>query len=127
MTFDLIFASLDEIRENVNEFQLPQERREYLSELKKAITEFIDELEIRKAKLEEECGALEKAAQTGEPVPSLTYVYGQLFDLAADPDEVHNLWDVPQAQTTRNRLLIELQRWYAESHLKTRQWKARFR
>lgn len=81
MTFEIIFTSLDEIRENVYEFRLSQERKEYLSELKKGITEFIDELEIRKAKLEEECGALEKAAQAGEPVPSLTYVYGQLFDL----------------------------------------------
>ncbi len=34
--------------------------------------------------------------------------YGELFDLATDPGEVHNLWDDPQAASLRAELLLKL-------------------
>ncbi len=34
--------------------------------------------------------------------------YGELFDLATDPGEVDNLWDVPEAQGLKNELIRKL-------------------
>ena len=34
--------------------------------------------------------------------------YGELFDLGNDPDELHNLWDAPGAQSTKTDLLLRL-------------------
>ena len=34
--------------------------------------------------------------------------YGELYDLAADPHELHNLWDQPAAAELRARLMKEL-------------------
>ncbi len=44
---------------------------------------------------------------------------GQLFDLAADPDEVHNLWESqdPTHQRQKQRLLDALREWRMRSAL----------
>ena len=34
--------------------------------------------------------------------------YGELFDLADDPGEVHNLWDAPEAQALKHELIRRL-------------------
>ncbi len=34
--------------------------------------------------------------------------YGELFDLANDPDELHNLWDEPSCRDTKRDLLVQL-------------------
>jgi len=34
--------------------------------------------------------------------------YGELFDLENDPGELHNLWDAPEAQSTKTDLLLRL-------------------
>ena len=34
--------------------------------------------------------------------------YGELFDLATDPGEVDNLWDVPEARELKNELIRRL-------------------
>ena len=36
--------------------------------------------------------------------------WGELYDLAQDPDELHNLWDVPAATALRAELLHALAR-----------------
>jgi arylsulfatase A-like enzyme len=46
--------------------------------------------------------------------------YGQLFDLARDPDEVLNLWDDPAAAPHKRRLLDALLEWRIESQYRTR-------
>ncbi len=38
--------------------------------------------------------------------------FGQLFDLAADPGEVENLWDAPAAQQHKFKLLDRLCEWH---------------
>ncbi len=47
---------------------------------------------------------------------------GQLFDLLADPQELHNLWDDPAHQATRRGLIEEILRWRIRSDLKTQGW-----
>lgn len=47
---------------------------------------------------------------------------GQLFDLAADPNELHNLWDDPTAAQHKSRLLAELREWRIRSGLHTKDW-----
>lgn len=44
---------------------------------------------------------------------------GQLFNLAADPDELDNLWDDPEHAEIKRRLVDEILRWRTESALKT--------
>ncbi len=44
---------------------------------------------------------------------------GQLFDLAADPGEVHNLWDDPAHAAKKNELLRVLLEWRINSGVKT--------
>lgn len=44
---------------------------------------------------------------------------GQLFDLAADPDELENLWSDPAHAGTKARLTNEILCWRTESALKT--------
>jgi arylsulfatase len=46
--------------------------------------------------------------------------FGQLFDLAADPAEVHNLWDDPAHAETRHALLDTLRDWRIRSQYQTR-------
>lgn len=48
--------------------------------------------------------------------------YGQLFDLNADPTEINNLWDDPQAAEQKKRLLQELREWRIRSQFHTRDW-----
>ncbi|PQV52851.1 arylsulfatase A-like enzyme [Defluviimonas denitrificans] len=44
---------------------------------------------------------------------------GLLFDLAADPREVNNLWDVPEHRALRDRLISDILKWRVHSALKT--------
>ena len=46
--------------------------------------------------------------------------YGQLFDLDADPDEKHNLWDDPASAEIKQKLLLELLNWRTSSSFETR-------
>lgn len=41
--------------------------------------------------------------------------YGEFYDLAADPHELDNLWDLPGRRAERDALLIELLGWHARS------------
>ena len=45
--------------------------------------------------------------------------FGQLFDLATDPLEQHNLWDDPAHAATRARLIEDILTWRAESGLRS--------
>ena len=47
---------------------------------------------------------------------------GQLFDLRADPDELHNLWNDPGAGAEKQRLLAELREWRIRSGVHTQDW-----
>ena len=40
---------------------------------------------------------------------------GQLFDLNTDPAEEHDLWDEPPHTTQKQKLLLEMQRWFMAS------------
>jgi len=46
--------------------------------------------------------------------------YGQLFDLANDPTETHNLWDEPRHRAEKDWLLEELREWRMRSAYQTR-------
>ena len=46
--------------------------------------------------------------------------YGQLFDLAADPGEINNLWDDAALADVKRSLLDRMLNWRIESGLKTR-------
>ena len=50
--------------------------------------------------------------------------FGQLFDLANDPGEVHNLWDDPAAAAAdaKRELLDTLREWRIRSQYHTRDW-----
>ena len=52
---------------------------------------------------------------------------GQLFDLKADPKEENNLWDAPDSQPQKQRLLEVMRQWLLESNLKTGQWQEGWR
>ena len=52
---------------------------------------------------------------------------GQLFDLAADPDERTNLWDDPSVREKRDELLDRILAWRIESGVRTADWSADFR
>jgi arylsulfatase A-like enzyme len=52
---------------------------------------------------------------------------GQLFDLVADPDEEHTLWDAPEAQAVKAQLLGVISRWRATSSLRAASWSAQVR
>lgn len=45
--------------------------------------------------------------------------YGQLFDLEEDPNELVNLWDVPNTQEVKQGLLNNMLNWHIDSALKT--------
>jgi len=47
---------------------------------------------------------------------------GQLYDLNADPGEIHNLWWNPAYKTEREALLAELRDWLIRSNLQTADW-----
>jgi arylsulfatase len=47
---------------------------------------------------------------------------GQLFDLANDPGEVHNLWDDPAAASKKRELLDALLNWRIASDVRTGEW-----
>jgi arylsulfatase A-like enzyme len=53
--------------------------------------------------------------------------YGQLFDLAQDPDEVHNRWLDPQAAEMKDELLAVLREWRIRSQYQTADWSAEWR
>jgi arylsulfatase A-like enzyme len=46
--------------------------------------------------------------------------YGQLFDLARDPGETRNLWDVSEFTARRRELLDVLREWHIRSQYRTR-------
>ena len=48
--------------------------------------------------------------------------FGQLFNLAEDPDELHNLWDAPAAAEIKQTLLDTLREWRIRSQYHTRNW-----
>jgi arylsulfatase A-like enzyme len=52
---------------------------------------------------------------------------GQLFDLARDPGEVHNLWDDPAYVEKKRELLDVLREWRIRSRYDTRDWSADWR
>jgi arylsulfatase A-like enzyme len=52
---------------------------------------------------------------------------GQLFNLANDPYEEHDLWDGPECDGVKQRLLRAIARWRAESEMHTSAWAAAFR
>lgn len=47
---------------------------------------------------------------------------GQLFDLIADPTEIHDLWDAPAYQAVKQHLITEILKWRIRSDLKTQGW-----
>src|SRR5690606_35222421 len=53
--------------------------------------------------------------------------YGQLFDLQADPGEVHNLWDDPAHAPVKQELLQTLCNWRIRSSLHTADFAAEYR
>ena len=53
--------------------------------------------------------------------------YGQLFDLQADPNEVHNLWLDPGSVEMKEELLAVLREWRIRSQYHTADWPAEWR
>ena len=53
--------------------------------------------------------------------------FGQLFDLAQDPQEVHNLWNDPTATVKKRELLDVLREWHIRSQYRTRELAAPWR
>ncbi|KAA5540289.1 sulfatase-like hydrolase/transferase [Roseiconus nitratireducens] len=60
--------------------------------------------------------------KTHKLVHFLDEPHGQLFDLVADPDELVNRWDHPEAAGDRERLLTELREWRIRSGVQTKDW-----
>lgn len=52
---------------------------------------------------------------------------GQLFDLSADPDEIHNLWASSEHSDVKQKLLMRILEWRIQSTARTQQWAASFR
>jgi arylsulfatase A-like enzyme len=48
--------------------------------------------------------------------------FGQLFDLAKDPQERNNLWDDPSAEDKKNELIRVLLDWQINSQYQTQDW-----
>lgn len=65
--------------------------------------------------------------QTHKLVHFLDEPHGQLFDLLADPDEVVNLWNDPDAEGHKQRLLTELLQWRIRSGVHTKDWSSDWR
>lgn len=53
--------------------------------------------------------------------------FGQLFDLANDPEEVNNLWDDPQHADKKRELLDMMREWSVRSQYHTRDWASDWR
>ncbi|KKN28888.1 hypothetical protein LCGC14_0849760 [marine sediment metagenome] len=53
--------------------------------------------------------------------------YGQLFHLAEDPEEVHDLWVDPDMYEKKQELLNVLREWFIGSAYRTRGWKSEWR
>ncbi len=53
--------------------------------------------------------------------------HGQLFDLAADPDEVKDLWEHPAAADIKGEFLAVLREWRIRSQYHTSDWPAAWR
>ena len=53
--------------------------------------------------------------------------FGQLFDLANDPGEIHNLWDDPECAGKKRELLDVLREWHIRSQYHTRRWAENWR
>jgi len=50
------------------------------------------------------------------------YEEGQLFDLLADPQELHNLWDASPSEPIRRELVNEILKWRIRSDFQTQGW-----
>ncbi len=48
--------------------------------------------------------------------------FGQLFNLAHDLGESHNLWDDPSVEAKKHELIKELLEWHVRSQYHTRDW-----
>jgi arylsulfatase A-like enzyme len=44
--------------------------------------------------------------------------YGELYDLAGDPDELYNLYDNPEAQEARRRMVERMMHWYGTTRMR---------
>jgi arylsulfatase len=66
-------------------------------------------------------------SQSWKLVHFLGEPFGQLFDLANDPGEVHNLWDDPTSAKVKRGLLDVLREWRIRSQYHTRDWGATWR
>jgi arylsulfatase len=53
--------------------------------------------------------------------------FGQLFDLTADANELHNLWNAPAAAEKKQELLAVLREWRIRSQYHTRDWPKEWR
>jgi len=53
--------------------------------------------------------------------------FGQLFNLKADPEENHNLWDDAASESMKQSLLAELREWRIRSAVATKEWAASYR
>jgi len=53
--------------------------------------------------------------------------YGQVFNMAEDPNEVNNLWDDSTGQKKAQELRDVMRNWLVESNLKTCGWQAGWR
>lgn len=53
--------------------------------------------------------------------------FGQLFDLAHDPQEVRNLWDDPAYGSVKAGLLDTMREWLVRSNLQTKDWQREWR
>ena len=60
--------------------------------------------------------------RTHKLVHFLDEPHGQLFDLAADPQELTNLWNAPAASDVKDQLLSELREWRIRSGVHTKDW-----
>lgn len=60
-------------------------------------------------------------------VSFLDDTHGQLFNLREDPEELHNLWDDPEAAVDKRELLETMREWLVESNYRTQGWSSEWR
>ena len=44
--------------------------------------------------------------------------FGELYHLSEDPDELHNLYDVPERQPARQMLMERMMHWYGATRMR---------
>ena len=45
-------------------------------------------------------------------------IYGELYDLVGDPDELDNLYDKPEAQEARRRMVEHTMHWFGTTRMR---------